>query len=217
MKLLVACERSNVVRDAFASLGWDAWSCDLQDAANGGKHYKGDVRDILFDEWDLVIAHPPCTYLTVTGNRWFNPEYAETYPTRRQDRRDAIQFFMLFTKLQVPYAIENPVGIMSRVWRKPNQIIQPYEFGHVEAKKTCLWLQGLPRLRPTKIVKPEYTTFESGKRMATWYANAWKNDDRMNIRSQTFQGVADAMASQWTASLEKQTRKLYPVQMSIWS
>ena len=202
MRILVACERSGVVREAFAQAGWEAWSCDLQETIEPGNHYKGDVRDILYDNWDFVIAHPPCTYLTVTGNKWFLPQYADRFPNRRQDRKEAIEFFMLFTKLRCAYAIENPVGIMSRIYRKPNQIIQPFEFGHVEAKKTCLWLQGLPRLRPTKIEKPEYTTFASGKRMATWYVNAAR-DNRMNIRSQTFQGVANAMVSQWGAHLTK--------------
>lgn len=204
MRILVACERSGVVREAFAQAGWEAWSCDLQETIEPGNHYKGDVRDILYENWDFVIAHPPCTYLTVTGNKWFLPQYADRFPNRKQDRKEAIEFFMLFTKLRCAYAIENPVGIMSRIYRKPNQIIQPFEFGHVEAKKTCLWLQGLPRLRPTKIVKPEYTTFASGKRMATWYVNAARDkDNRMNIRSQTFQGVADAMVSQWGAHLTK--------------
>lgn len=206
MKVLIACEFSGVVRNAFAKRGHDAWSCDLipcfaEIGKPHPKHYCGNVKDILGENWDMVIAHPPCTYLTVTGNRWFKPEYKSRFPNREQQRKDAIDFFMDFTKLNWvgKVAIENPVGIMSRVYRKPEQIIQPFQFGHKEAKKTCLWLKNLPLLKPTKIVEPEYTTYKSGKRMATWYADALKlpKAEREKVRSKTFQGVADAMAEQW--------------------
>jgi hypothetical protein len=223
LRILVACERSGVVRDAFSRVGWEAWSCDLQETISPGNHYTGDVRDILFEKWDLVIAHPPCTYLTVTGNKWFLPQFESRFPTRKQDRIEAIEFFRIFTKLQCAYAIENPVGIMSRIWRKPNQMIQPFEYGHVEPKLTCLWLQGLPRLKPTKIVKPEYTYISGGKkRMGTWYIKAnyaETSAERSNIRSQTFEGVANAMALQWGAHLTKRPADggTFPVQQDLFS
>jgi len=164
------------------------------------------------EPWDMLIAHPPCTYLTVTGNKWFKPEFAGRFPNRYQQRAEAIEFFMALVKAPVDQiAIENPIGIMSTIYRKPSQVIQPWQFGHVEAKATCLWLKNLPRLRfgkispqlfddksltDTVIVEPEYTKFKSGKRMATWYATA-KVKDRAKIRSKTFQGIANAMAEQW--------------------
>lgn len=205
MRILVACEYSGVVRNAFIAKGHDAWSCDVlpTDQHPVEKHYQADIRDIINivdNRWDMIIVHPPCTYLTVTGNRWFGEKYKDRFPTREQDRKDAIDFFMLFANVDCPkVCIENPLGIMSTYWRKPDQIIQPYQFGHEEAKKTCLWLKGLPKLVPTKIVEPKYTTFKSGKRMATWYADAIKlpKEERMKLRSKTFQGIADAMAEQW--------------------
>ncbi len=201
MKILIACEYSGVVRDAFAKRGHDAISCDLLPTDAPGKHYQGSVLDILGDGFDMLIAHPPCTFLCVTGNRWMKPEYAERFPTRPQDRLDAIDFFKLLAEeSSIPkVCVENPVGIMSRLYRKPDQIIQPYEFGHEEAKKTCLWLTNLPLLTPTKLMEPKYTTYKSGKRVATWYADAVKlaPKERMKLRSKTFQGIADAMAEQW--------------------
>lgn len=206
MKVLVACEFSGIVREAFAKRGHDAWSCDLIPCFDAvgklhSKHICTDVRNILGEEWDLVIAHPPCTYLCVTGNRWFKPEYRIRFPNREQQRKDAVNFFLFFTYLSwiEKVAIENPVGIMSRLYRKPDQIIQPFQFGHKEAKKTCLWLKNLPLLEPTKIVEPEYTTYKSGKRMATWYSEAIKlpPKEREMLRSKTFQGIANAMAEQW--------------------
>lgn len=206
MRVLVACEYSGVVRDAFRAKGHLAYSCDTQPVFESeGKthrfHFCCDVRDLLGEKWDLVVAHPPCTYLTVTGNRWFLPKYKDRFPNREQQRKDAIKFFELFTNLDWvdKVCIENPVGIMSRIYQKPQQIIQPFQFGHKEAKKTCLWLKGLPPLKHTKIVEPEYTTYKSGKRMATWYADALKlpKEERTNLRSKTFQGIADAMAEQW--------------------
>ena len=206
MKVLIACEVSAVVRDAFIKKGHDAWSCDIQPRFTAvdkldKKHICMDVLNVLGEHWDLIIAHPPCTYLCVTGNRWFKPEYKNRFPDREQQRNKAIKFFMEFTKLDwvSKVAIENPVGIMSRIYRKPDQIIQPYQFGHKEAKKTCLWLKNLPLLEPTKIVEPEYTTYKSGKRMATWYSEAIKlpPQERAELRSKTFYGIANAMAEQW--------------------
>jgi len=202
MKILIACEFSGVVREAFRKKGHDAWSCDILDAEdNSPYHLKMDaVKALQEQDWDMLIAHPPCTYLTVTGNKWFKPEYATRFPDRQKNRVEAIEFFMEFAKTNISkVCIENPIGIMSTNWKKPDQIISPHQFGHMEAKKTCLWLKNLPLLKATNIVEPEYTTYKSGKRMATWYANAIKlpKDERMKVRSKTFQGIADAMADQW--------------------
>lgn len=199
--MLVGCERSGVVREAFRKIGHEAYSCDiLPSDDNSPYHIQDDLMNHLDNNWDLAIFHPECTFLTVTGNKWFKPEYEGRFPTRKQDRINAIDFFMKLACVNIPrIAIENPIGIMSSLWRKPDQIIQPYQFGHIEAKKTCLWLKNLPKLIPTKIVEPEYTTFKSGKRMPTWYCNAAKlpKHERMKLRSTTFQGIADAMAEQW--------------------
>ncbi len=144
------------------------------------------------------MAHPPCTYLSVSGNRWFKEEYKDKYPTRIQDREDAINFFLLFTNLKCPkVCIENPVGIMSTLYQKPTQIIQPWQFGHNEAKKTCLWLKGLPKLIPTNIVEPDYQTLSSGKRIDRKYSNTPKSE-RGLLRSKTFPGIAKAFASQFS-------------------
>ena len=201
MKILVACEFSGTVREAFASRGHDAWSCDIEPTDVPGQHYQGDVMDILDDGWDMMIAHPPCTYLTVTGNKWFKPEYKDRFPTREQDRQDAINFFMSLVNSPIDkIAIENPIGIMSTTYKKPNQIIHPWQFGHEASKSTCLWLKGLPNLEPTNIVdKGEFVTYKSGKRMTKWYADAASKSptERAKIRNKTFQGIADAMAKQW--------------------
>lgn len=203
MKVLVACEYSGVVRDAFIKRGHEAMSCDLLPTDMPGPHYQGSVFDLFetFDSgWDLMIAHPPCTYLTVTGNRWFKPEYADRYPDRPQQRKDAIDFFMALANVNVPrIAIENPVCIMSSVWRKPNQIIQPWQFGDKAVKKTCLWLKNLPKLTPTKIVEPEYVTYKSSTKKSGFsrYPMAWAGQADWKLRAKTFQGIADAMADQW--------------------
>jgi hypothetical protein len=202
MKVLIACEFSGTVRDAFTKLGHDSWSCDLEPTDLPGNHYQGSVLDILNDGWDLMIAHPPCTYLTVTGNKWMKDEYKDRFPTRQQDRKDGIEFFMQLANANIPkIAIENPIGIMSTHWRKPDQIIQPWHYGHEATKSTCLWLKELPLLKPTNIVgKGEFVTFKSGKRMTKWYvdaANAKTPSERAKIRNKTFQGIADAMANQW--------------------
>lgn len=198
IKVLVACEYSGTVRDAFTARGHDATSCDLLPSEAPGKHYQGDIRDILKRDWDLLIAHPPCTFLTITGNRWFRPEFKERYPNREQDRIDAINFFMTFTYTDIPkVCIENPVGIMSTVWKRPEQYIQPYHYGHDAAKKTCLWLKNLPLLIPTKVVDCTYRTYHDGRRMSEWYASISGSKDRAKIRSKTFQGIAEAMAEQW--------------------
>ena len=194
MKVLVACEFSGVVRDAFLAKGHDAWSCDLLPSPNGSdRHLLGDVEPLLQHNWDLIIAHPPCTALCVTGNR----HYVGT-----PDREAALRFFRLF--LEAPaerIAVENPVGVVSSAIRPPDQYIQPWQFGHPVTKKTGLWLKGLPKLKPTKIVDPEDSVvFTSGKKMSRWFyeTSLLPQKDRASARSITFQGIAEAMAEQWT-------------------
>jgi hypothetical protein len=203
MRILVACEFSGTVRDAFIKAGHNAISCDIEPCDKPGPHIQDDVLNVIKfpNTWDMMIAHPPCTYLTVTGNKWFKPEYKDRFPTREQDRQDAIAFFMALMNANIPkIAIENPIGIMSTTFRKPDQIIQPWQFGHEASKSTCLWLKGLPLLQHTNVVdKGEFTTYKSGKRIAKWYADAASHDakTRAKIRNTTFQGIADAMAQQW--------------------
>lgn len=188
MKVLVACEFSGTVREAFKAKGHDAWSCDILPTEIPGQHYQCDIREVLDMGWDLMIAHPPCTFLTVSGNKWFKPEYESKYPTRKQDRLDAIDFFMMLYNADIErIAIENPIGIMSSTFRKPDQIIQPWMFGHGETKATCLWLKNLPNLNPTNIVE--------GREQRLHKLPPSK--DRWKERSKTFQGIADAMAQQW--------------------
>jgi hypothetical protein len=195
MKVLIACEFSGTVRDAFIKAGHDAMSCDLEPTLNSGPHYQGNMFDIIEDGWDLMIAHPPCTHLAVSGARHFAKKQADG----RQQQ--GIDFFMQVVNANISkYAIENPIGIMSTIYRKPDQIIQPWEYGHTTTKATCLWLKGLPLLKPTNIVqKGEFVTFPSGKKMSKWYADSAKNSpkERERIRNKTFQGIADAMADQW--------------------
>jgi hypothetical protein len=186
MKVLVACEYSGIVRDTFKAKGHDAWSCDLLPTESPGNHIEGDVLGILDDGWDLMIAHPPCTHLAVSGAAWFEQ--------KRKDGRQkqGIDFFMNFVNSSISkVAIENPVGIMSTYWRKPDQIIQPFQFGDPFRKKTCLWLKNLPELIPTDSV-------EEGD-MPKWYADAFKLSpkERSKLRSKTFPGIANAMADQW--------------------
>lgn len=180
MRVLIACEFSGIVRDAFAARGHDAWSCDLLPTEINGKHIVGDVITILDQGWDLLIAHPPCTHLAVSGARWFESKQVE--------QRQAIWFFLALTRCNIPkICIENPVCIMSTIWRKPDQIIQPWQFGHGETKATCLWLKGLPLLKPTQVVV--------GRTPRVHFASPGPN--RWKERSRTLQGIADAMADQW--------------------
>lgn len=199
MRVLVACEYSGTVRDAFLAKGHDAVSCDLLDTDVPGPHYKGDVRDIINNGWDLMIAHPPCTFLTVAGARWFyhpDDKHLPTsqrrphpkYPTRRQDQLDAIEFVKFLMSASIEkIALENPVGVLSTQYKKPSQIIQPWQFGHGVTKATCLWLKNLPLLTPTEIV--------SG-RVAECH-NLPPSKDRWKLRSKTYEGIAKAMAEQW--------------------
>ena len=184
MKVLVACEFSGVVRDAFRNRGHDAWSCDLLPSESQSRfHYKAAVQDILNAlKWDIMIAHPPCTHLAVSGARWFKGKEIE--------QQEAIRFVRMLMDAPVArIAIENPISIISTRIRKPEQIIQPWQFGHGETKATCLWLKNLPRLIPTNIV---------GGRNARVHKEP-PSPDRWKNRSRTYQGIADAMADQWGA------------------
>ncbi len=204
MRILLACEYSGVVRDAFRSKGHDAWSCDILPSDAGKKyHYQCDIFEVIDKDWDMMITFPPCTYLSISGNRWFNPKYAKKFPTRQQDREDAKEFFMALANAPIgKICIENAQGIMSTCWRKPDQIIHPYQFGHAASKRTCLWLKDLPLLIPTEIVEPEYITYKSGKKMPKWYADIGAAkpppEVRRKLRSRSFGGIAQAMADQWS-------------------
>ena len=186
----MACEYSGTVRDAFLALGHDAMSCDLLPTDSPGPHYQGDVRDILGNGWDLMIAHPPCTHLAVSGAKWFDQ--------KKSQQEEALDFVRLLLSAPVPrIALENPVSIISSRIRKPDQIIQPYEHGHEATKTTCLWLKGLPHLVPSKIVgKGARHVTKSGKSLPEWY-NLPPSADRWKLRSATFPGIAKAMADQW--------------------
>ena len=205
MKVLIACEESQTVCKAFRERGNEAYSCDIQ-AQSGGHpewHIQGDaLKAIESQQWDIIIAHPPCTYLTVTGNRWYNVErYGEKAIQRYRDQEEAMEFFMAMAGADCErIAIENPVGIMSSRWRKSDQIIEPWQFGDPYEKKTCLWLKGLPKLIPTNIVEvPPRKTYASGRTMPAWYAESWRlpKAERAKLRSKTFPGIAKAMAEQW--------------------
>lgn len=188
MKVLVACEFSGIVREAFRKRGHDVWSCDLLPTEIPGYHIKHDVLRALDWGWDLMIAHPPCTFLTISANKWYKPEFKDRFPTRQQDRYKAIVFFMELMNAPISrIAVENPIGIMSSCYRKPNQVIQPWMFGHGETKATCLWLKGLPLLKATNIVK--------GREQRLHKLPPSK--DRWKLRSITYQGIANAMAEQW--------------------
>lgn len=183
MRVLVACEYSGRVRNAFRALGHEAWSCDLLECEDGSPfHIQGDCLEVISQGWDMLIAHPPCTHLAVSGARHFEEKRADG---RQQE---AVEFFMALAHAKVPrIAIENPVCIMSSLWREPDQVIQPWMFGHGETKATCLWLKGLPPLIPTKIVPGREPRIH---RMPP-------SPDRWKERSRTFEGIAEAMAKQW--------------------
>lgn len=185
MRVLVACEFSGIVRDAFIARGHDAMSCDLLPTERPGPHYQGDVRDVLDDGWDLMVAHPPCTDLAVSGARWF----AE----KRDEQAAALAFVRLLLDAPIPrIALENPVSVISSRIRKPTQTIQPWQFGHGEVKATCLWLKNLPPLVPTNIVDGREARVH---RMAP-------GPDRWRERSRTLPGIAEAMADQWGSVLD---------------
>lgn len=181
MRVLIACEYSGAVRRAFRSLGHDAWSCDLLAAEDGSPfHIQGDCLPLLNDGWDMLIAFPPCTHLCVSGARWF--------ASKQQEQAEAVAFFLALANSTIErIAIENPVGIMSTRYRKPSQIIQPWQFGHGETKATCLWLKGLPLLIPTDVVTGREARIHRMPPSPT----------RAHERSRTYAGIAQAMASQW--------------------
>ncbi len=196
MKVLIACESSGVVRDAFLALGHYALSCDLLDTEAPGPHYNGDVRDVLADGWDLMIAHPPCTYLSSSGMHWTTRGLRDPQLTE-----DALEFVRLLMAAPIKYiAIENPIGVISTRIRKPDQIIQPWQFGADASKATCLWLKGLPLLRHTTIVEPRIV---DGKKRWVNQTDSGQNrltpsNDRWKERSKTYPGIAEAMAHQWS-------------------
>ena len=197
MRVLLACEESQAVTKEFRDKGHDAYSCDILPSSGSLSEYhlQQDVVPLLKQEWDLIIAFPPCTHLASSGAAWFEQ--------KRKDGRqqEGIDFFMLFTNLDAPkVVIENPVGIMSKIYRKPDQIIQPWWFGDPFEKRTCLWLKGVEPLVATNEVTPApRSEYASGRTMPTWYADAWKLPpaERSKARSKTFPGIAKAMAEQW--------------------
>ena len=195
LKVLVACEYSGKVRNAFSACGHMAMSCDLLESESPGLHYKGDVRDILDQDWDLMVAHPPCTYLSVSGMHWTTRGLRDPQLTE-----DALAFVQLLMDAPIPrIAIENPVSVISSRIRKPEQIIMPYQFGHDASKKTCLWLKNLPLLKPTKIIEPRIVNGKKrwGNQTDSGQNKLAPSKDRWKIRSETYQGIADAMAVQW--------------------
>lgn len=203
MKILVACEESQAVTKELRRLGHEAYSCDLVPCSGGHPewHLQVDALELLKMKWDMIIAHPPCTYLTVAANRYYNIErYGDKARERYKERKKAIDFFMEFINADCPrIAVENPIGIMSSVYKKPTQIIQPYEYGHTERKATCLWLKGLEPLEPTNIVEPDIIYHKSGKTDSRLHFETLKlpKEERAKIRSKTFAGIAKAMAEQW--------------------
>lgn len=214
MKVLVACEYSGTVRDAFLAKGHDAMSCDLLETDAPGPHYKGDIRNLLSENWDLMICHPPCTYLSVSGMHWTTRGLRDPQLTE-----DALDFVRLLLDAPIPkIALENPVSVISSRIRKPDQVVHPYQFGDDASKKTCLWLKGLPRLVPTAYVEPRLVC--CGETLDDKYGcpncnggykavRRWGNQtdsgqnklppskDRWKLRSVTYKGIAQAMADQW--------------------
>jgi hypothetical protein len=190
VKVLIACEYSGRVRDEFLKLGHEAMSCDLLPTDAAGPHYQGDVRDVLDYPWDMMIAHPPCTDLAVSGAAWFAKK------RMAGQQQASASFFMMLAKADIPQiVIENPVCVMSSLWRKPDQTIQPWMFGHMEQKATCLWLKNTPPLAPTNIVKDEMMLLPKNQRERLHYLPP--SADRWKLRSETYLGIAQAMASQW--------------------
>ena len=195
MRVLVACEYSGIVRDAFIRRGHEAMSCDLLPTDVSGPHYQGDVMDIINDGWDMMIAHPPCTYLSVSGMHWTTRGLRDPQLTE-----DALDFVRMLINAPIPrIAIENPIGVISSRIRKPDQIIHPWMFGHDASKKTCLWLKNISILNPTIVVDPRIV---DGKKRWGNQTDSGQNklppsSDRWKIRSATYQGIADAMAEQW--------------------
>lgn len=213
LRVLIGCEYSGTVRDEFRKMGHDAWSCDILPCdSDPTYHYQCDIFEVINQKWDLAIFHPPCTYLAVSGAGWFyHPEDKHLpveqrrphpkFPNRRQDQEDGANFFLKLANCDIPrIAIENPVGVMSSRYRKPDQAIHPWMFGDEASKLTHLWLKNLPQLVPTNIVgKGERVFHKSGKSKPKWFADALSlsPQERMKVRSKTFPGIARAMAEQW--------------------
>ncbi len=200
-KVLIACEFSGRVRNAFDAMGWDAWSCDLLPTELPGQHYQGNIFDVLYDGWDLLIAHPPCTYLCSSGLHWNGRT-----PGRAEKTEQALEFVRKLLDAPIPkIALENPVECISTKIRKYDQTIQPWQYGEDASKKTCLWLQGLPKLQPTNIIvgrivgenKAGKPVYRWGNQCDSGQSNLGPSDDRWKIRSRTYLGIADAMANQW--------------------
>ena len=223
MKILIACEESQAVCKEMRRLGHECYSCDIIECSGGHPewHIMQDVLPLLNGncafktmdgvehsidgKWDMIIAHPPCTYLTLAGNKWYKPEFKERFPNRLMQRQQAIEFFMKIANADCEkIAIENPVGIMSTQWRKPNQYIEPYYFGDCEKKKTGLWLKGLPKLISTNIVEPVIIHCKSGANEPRWHMETMKlpKEERSRARSKTFHGIAKAMAEQWAGKAD---------------
>lgn len=205
-RVLIACEESQTVCKAFREKGHESFSCDLLPSSGGHPewHIQDDIFNVINKGWDLIIAHPPCTYLTITGNKWMKPEFEERFPNRKQQRLDAIKFFMDIANCDCErIAIENPVGIMSTEWRKADQYVHPYHFGDPHSKRTGLWLKNLPLLKHTKVVEPLMYIYKDGRRDPLWHVETLKlpAKERSIARSKTFQGIADAMADQWGSIL----------------
>ena len=213
--ILVACEESQEITKRFREMGFNCYSCDIIECSGGFPQYhiKSDVTKILkggfittcdnvtryIPKWDMIIAHPPCTYLTVSGNRWYNIEkYGDSARERINERNRAIEFFLMFANFPCKYkAIENPIGVMSTIYGKPTQIIQPFWFGETERKATCLWLENLPQLKPTNIVQPDVIYFSNGKKSMSRLHYSLPKKERAKIRSKTFPGIAHAIVEQW--------------------
>lgn len=230
MRILVACEESQAVTIELRRLGHEAYSCDIQDCSGGHPewHIKGDALKLINGRcsfqtmdgalhaiagaWDMLIAHPPCTYLTVAGNRWFNAErYGDKAVIRHKNREAAKKFFMAFVNAECPrITIENPIGIMSTVWRKSDQIVHPYMFGDPERKATCLWLKGVQPLVPTNVVEPRIIVYKNGKGTdSPWHMETLcqRAEERAKMRSKTFPGIARAMAEQWAGDAREEEKR----------
>lgn len=206
MKILIACEESGIVTKAFRERGFEAWSCDILPTSGDlpQYHIQDDIFNVLKENWDCVIAFPPCTYLTNTGNSWFNEKYNHLPyggENRKKLRYEAAIFFTdIFFCKALFVAVENPVGYMSNDFRKPDQYIHPYHFGDNQSKKTGLWLRGLPPLKPTNIVEPVFHKYKDGRNDPQWHMETLKikdRNERSKARSKTFLGIAKAMAQQW--------------------
>jgi len=226
MRVLIACEESQSICKEFRALGHEAFSCDILPCSGGHPewHIQGDVLEQLDKGWDLMIAHPPCTYLAVSGAKWYyHPEDKDLpfierrphprFPDRRKHQQEGLDFVRALMDAPIPrIAVENPISVISSKIRKPDQIIQPWMFGDEATKSTCLWLKNLPKLKPTKIVgKGEMVTYGSGKRMQKWYVDALTNsktsEERRTLRSKTFPGMSKAIAEQWTSGFTSNTEK----------